>query len=230
MLKTSTLAGMVLLAMLSGAAFAGKLYKWVDKDGVTHFSQTPPPEGETKKAERVELRDTRAPKPRREGRHLYCGNERLGNFGSRASVKIANLEQYVIDQKRNINSLQERRAQAVSRSWKYQKNAYSSEVRGLDSRLEVEQCKLGWAESELAALSGERSKISERANAVNAAIEEVEQRKVAACGVDKRTGFVKVDDEYRAYKQCIVPFDREIRKLKSEQRRAESDQKLVEGR
>jgi chromosome segregation ATPase len=231
MLKNLSLVGIVLLSALSNPSFAGKLYKWVDKNGVTHFSQTPPPEEETKAAtERVEVRDTRALKPRKEGRHLYCGNERLRNFGDRPAVKIANFEQYLIDLNRNLGSLQERRAEAVARAWQYKKAGYSDDVRRYDNQIEVEQCKIDWAKSELAGLGDERNKIAERVNTVNAAVEEIEQRKVAACGVDNRTGFVKVDDTYRAYKQCIVPFDREISKLRREQRRVETDHKIVEGR
>ena len=33
----------IILAFLSSSAFAGNLYIWVDKDGLKHFSQTPPP-------------------------------------------------------------------------------------------------------------------------------------------------------------------------------------------
>ena len=33
----------VLLALAFGAASADQVYKWVDKDGRVHFSQTPPP-------------------------------------------------------------------------------------------------------------------------------------------------------------------------------------------
>ena len=33
----------LLAAMLAGGAHAGQLYKWVDENGVTHFSQSPPP-------------------------------------------------------------------------------------------------------------------------------------------------------------------------------------------
>lgn len=40
--------GITLVALLvcSGAAQAARTYKWVDENGVTHYSQYPPPKGE----------------------------------------------------------------------------------------------------------------------------------------------------------------------------------------
>lgn len=230
--KISLLLGVVLLSTLSQPLLAQKLYKWVDKNGVTHFSQTPPPEQEATgaKVQQLEARDTRELKPRREGRHLYCGEERLREYGDHAATKIANLEQQIIDLKRNINRMMERRADAINRSWTYQKNAHSSEVKGYDTQLAVERCKLGWAEDQLAELSGERKKIAERASTMSVAIEDIERQKVASCGVDNRTGFIKVDEGYRAYLDCVAPFDREIKKLQREQRAVERDRKLVEGK
>jgi len=229
--KVLAVAAVFLLAAFAETVLADKLYKWVDKNGVTHFSQTPPPESESNaKAERLDYSDRRTLKPHREGKYLYCGDERLRDYGGNSAVKISNLEQNIIDQKKNISSLQERRADAVKRAWQRTKGGFDEQVRRYDTQLEVEQCKLGWAESQLAELGGERKKISDRASTVNAAIEEVEERKVSACGVDNRTGFVKADDSYRNYRKCIAPYDRELAKLRREQRSAERDQKIVEGR
>lgn len=37
---------LIALTVWVGAAQAARTYKWVDEDGVTHYSQYPPPEGE----------------------------------------------------------------------------------------------------------------------------------------------------------------------------------------
>lgn len=222
---------LALLAMSPDSSFAAKLYKWVDKSGVTHFSQTPPSQQEEPAAsvERLNVHHGRAVKPRKVGRDLYCGDERLTDFGDHSAVKIANLEQYVINRKTQIESLQVQRAEAVKRAWEYKKSALSDDVRRYDTRLEVEQCKLGWAEAQLVELAGERAKITNRVDTVTKGIEEIERQKVASCGIDTRTGFVKMDDEYRAYQQCVAPFDREIAKLRRELKTVERDQKLIEG-
>lgn len=36
----------VALAVLAGSAQAARTYKWIDENGVTHYSQYPPPKGE----------------------------------------------------------------------------------------------------------------------------------------------------------------------------------------
>ncbi|MCB1838163.1 MAG: DUF4124 domain-containing protein [Alcanivoracaceae bacterium] len=40
----------------AGQSHAGKFYKWVDSDGVTHYTQSPPPEGT--EGEEVKTRNT----------------------------------------------------------------------------------------------------------------------------------------------------------------------------
>ena len=44
-------------AMTNFAAAAQTMYKWVDEKGVTHFTDSPPPEG-TPKAEKIEVKPT----------------------------------------------------------------------------------------------------------------------------------------------------------------------------
>jgi valyl-tRNA synthetase len=44
MRKSLILVSLLALYALSGLAHAGKVYKWVDKDGNVHYTNTPPPE------------------------------------------------------------------------------------------------------------------------------------------------------------------------------------------
>ena len=46
--------GLVLLCVITAAASADQLYKWVDEQGKVHYSQTPPP-GAGSKAKAVEV-------------------------------------------------------------------------------------------------------------------------------------------------------------------------------
>jgi len=56
----------VALALLSLAAWAaqGQVYKWVDEKGVTHYSESPPPDN--KKATKVDTGPSVAPAPARD--------------------------------------------------------------------------------------------------------------------------------------------------------------------
>lgn len=44
--KTPALCGLVLGGLLVAPLQADEIYKWVDEDGVTHYSQEPPPSGD----------------------------------------------------------------------------------------------------------------------------------------------------------------------------------------
>lgn len=54
------LIALALALAVTGAA-AQAMYKWVDEKGVTHFSESPPPDG--RKASKIEPRITRPPAP-----------------------------------------------------------------------------------------------------------------------------------------------------------------------
>jgi hypothetical protein len=48
------LTGSLLLALMSTPVFAGPIYTWVDRDGVTHFSESPP-ENASVKARQIQV-------------------------------------------------------------------------------------------------------------------------------------------------------------------------------
>ena len=48
---------------LSSASFAQSMYKWVDEKGVTHFSETPPPDGKAD-AKKITVKPVGEEKPR----------------------------------------------------------------------------------------------------------------------------------------------------------------------
>ena len=56
-MKTTLTLTAFLILVTAPAAFATEIYRWVDKDGVQHFSQNPPP-ADTGGVDRVILEDT----------------------------------------------------------------------------------------------------------------------------------------------------------------------------
>jgi len=54
MQNTTVLSGSLLLATLLTPAYAGSVFTWVDADGVTHFSESPPESGSIK-ARQIEV-------------------------------------------------------------------------------------------------------------------------------------------------------------------------------
>ncbi|HXZ47434.1 MAG TPA: DUF4124 domain-containing protein [Usitatibacter sp.] len=59
-MRAAAWLALVAAAGLWQAAAAAPLYKWVDEKGVTHYSETPPPDG---KATRLELPSSPSPAP-----------------------------------------------------------------------------------------------------------------------------------------------------------------------
>jgi hypothetical protein len=82
--------------------------------------------------------------------------------------------------------------------------------------------------SQLSSLQGEKKKIFSRHKTIESAISEVEEKKATECGVDDRTGFITVDEKYNETVQCNKRYDRELRKLKRELKKAERNRNLVE--
>lgn len=60
MRRLSAITLISLLLVAAGKAFAGEVYRWVDEDGVHHFSQETPPPG-TSDVERITLPDDPSP-------------------------------------------------------------------------------------------------------------------------------------------------------------------------
>lgn len=55
-----TLVAVAVLAILAGDPAAAQAYKWVDENGRTHFSDTPPPD---RKADKLAIKPPSAPDP-----------------------------------------------------------------------------------------------------------------------------------------------------------------------
>lgn len=61
-MRTSITAQLILLLAFSTAG-AGEVFTWIDAHGITHFSETPPPEEAAGRATQLELRPVPAARP-----------------------------------------------------------------------------------------------------------------------------------------------------------------------
>ncbi len=217
---------MFLVFLISLPLYAGKLYKWVDKEGNVHYSQTKPLDESAPEAENAEVMNVSSSvvKPTRRRGELYCGEDVLPELGESAARNITTLQERIYDWEDSIERRRERRAEYAKRNDSLDRRRANP----FDTEDDEDRCKIDWAKAKLAELAGDKEKIVDRYNTVNTAIEDVEKRKLAECGTDDRTGFVVVDERYRSYKKCVDRYDRELRKLKQELRNAERDYKMVE--
>jgi hypothetical protein len=72
--KSPALCGLVLGFVLSAPLHADEIYKWVDEEGVTHYSQQPPPSGD---ADRVGVDRPPDEEIERERKEMEATGERL---------------------------------------------------------------------------------------------------------------------------------------------------------
>jgi hypothetical protein len=217
---------LLLTLLISFPLHAAKLYKWVDKDGNVHYSQTKPLDAASPEAENAEEMNVSSSvvKPTRRRGKMYCGDDLLPELDDSKARNISTLQRRIYDWEDSVNRRRERRAD-------YAKSNDSLDRRRtnpFDREDDEDRCKIAWAKARLADMQGDKEQIVGRYETVKKAITEVEEQKLAECGQDDRTGFVTVDDEYRRHRKCVDRYDRELRKLKKELRTAEREYEMVD--
>ncbi|MEW8628070.1 MAG: DUF4124 domain-containing protein [Candidatus Thiodiazotropha sp.] len=215
------------LMLVASPAISGKLYKWVGEDGTVNYTQSPPPDAvKNENTKEMNISSTTIKPIKKRGKY-YCGSDQLPSLDRSAAVNISNLQARIYDWEDALERRQTDRAKYIKRRHYSAKNLNEALQRFNRDDLE-DRCKIEWAQNQLSSLQGEKKKIFSRHEMVKSAIQEIEEKKARECGVDERTGFITVDDEYNASVQCKKRFDRELRKLERELKKAERNRNLVE--
>ncbi|MDD3609276.1 MAG: DUF4124 domain-containing protein [Halothiobacillaceae bacterium] len=220
----------VVLTGLAGMAGAADVYKWVDENGRVHFGQMPPAAA-NQPVEQVE-NVTSAVRPRLRGKEWYCGEERLPVMRESrrnersAAYEISSLSSNIDGWHLSIERVEKDRLAFLKRMRESRRSGVE-ELRRYDERIAVLRCKIDWAEGRMNELKDDKEAIGKRHATLKAAIDDLEQRRLRDCGKDERTGVVMVDDAYRARQRCNEPYERELRKLRSEFRSVEQEYEMV---
>jgi hypothetical protein len=212
------------LLVLATSNTQAKIYKWVNAEGTVHYTQTPPPHSATK-GEQLNLRNSGTVKVRKRGKKFYCGKNQLPNVSDNAAVAISNLENNILSWRENAERTNEQRTSYIRKH--ANQSSYSKRLREYDKRAAENDCRIKWAQAKLENMGSERDSIFKHHKELEALKKQLESQKVAACGTPTRSGVIFVDVQYRAYRSCVRPFDRELRKLKKHVRRSGRDVKLV---
>ncbi|MCH9673221.1 MAG: DUF4124 domain-containing protein [Gammaproteobacteria bacterium] len=208
---------------------SAKTYKWVDEQGNVHYTQTPPPSG-AQKSKQLKVQTERVVKVSKRGKRLFCGNRSLptSRRKGRASTEIANLQQNIPDWRADIDRVKERRNEFVKRNaGRLRRASTKSRMDQFNQKIAETRCAIGWAENRLAELDGEKGEIVKYHQELEKTYAQVQRRKVDMCGADERTGIVKVDAKLRAYRNCVRPYDRELKKVKRKMKTAKRDVDLI---
>ncbi len=240
----------LVLTGLSGLAHAGKVYKWVDENGATQYSQKPPPKSVNTSSEVNVDQHANIMKPEKRGKDYYCGDYRLSKMRGNPANIITRLQENLINWQRekerqyeNRLNVTKRMNESISRSLdrriKYNGRASSSSssyldnhkksLRRYDRTIAQIDCKIKWGQTKLEEYADEKKAIAEKYESSMGMLNDLQQRKIAACGEDNREGVIVVDNQYRAYQRCTAPFNRQIKRLKRASRKAERDYESIQG-
>jgi hypothetical protein len=208
------------------------MYKWVDENGQTHYSQTPP-EGlspSTGTSEEVTVR-SRLPSHspvRRDGR-WYCGELRLPE-------RDADVGSYLVNLKIHREAWVENRDRAREDHRSLLREAPDDDARPaikrthegrLDSareQLARYQCAIVWADAEIRNYADYRQSLVSEYESARAELDELRTRRANECAVDKS---ILVGEEAREYQSCVDQYDARIRELNGVVRRNRRQMELL---
>ncbi len=243
---------LLLLTGLSGITHAGKAYKWIDENGATQYSQKPPPKSVNTSSEVDVSQHANIMKPEKRGKDYYCGDYRLSKVQGNPARIITRLQENLINWQREKDQQYERRLnvtkqmnQAINRQLdqrirnngrNYSSSSSSSytdrhkkELRRYDRAIAQIDCKIKWNQAKLEEYADEKKTIAAKYESSRNMLNDLQEQKIATCGVDNREGVIVVDDQYRAYQRCSRQFDRQIKQLQRTSKKAERDYESIQG-
>jgi len=169
----------VVLLMICPLAQAGKIYQWVDEQGNVHYTQTPPPQSAAANSEELN-RSVAKVRPRKKGKHYYCGEDRLPNLRTKPEYAISSLEESIIGWEDATRRLREERAEYISENVaRSSRESYRKRVRYFEQQIAENECKVAWARAQLAELGDARAAIRDRYRDIQSTLADLEGRKEA---------------------------------------------------
>ncbi len=239
----------LVLTGLSGFTHAGKVYKWIDENGATQYSQKPPPKSVDTSSEVNVGQHANLMKPEKRGKKYYCGDYQLPRMRGNPANIISRLQENLISWQREKERQYEQRlnvtkrmnesiSRSIDRRIKYNGRGGSSSsytdshkknLRRYDRTIAQIDCKIKWGQTKLEEYADEKKSIAAKYESSMGMLNDLQQRKIATCGQDNREGVIVVDNEYRAYQRCTRQFDQQIRRLKRESKKAERDYESIQG-
>ncbi len=206
----------------------GAIYKWVDSDGNTHFSQTPPPSVEQTNYPEVAEVNTSAyggsGVTKRNGR-LYCGDRRLPSSDD-PIVQLSNIQYGMSNWGHSLQRQQKRRSELTLQRHSYDPNSsrYQSLNRRIakaDKSIRDLQCALSWGPKQSKKLQQARREFEATLQAARDDFKRYKNR----CGPKPDIQGITRDPRALEWARCqnaggTETHNRKLRRLKSLEARA----------
>ncbi|MEJ2142374.1 MAG: DUF4124 domain-containing protein [Gammaproteobacteria bacterium] len=193
---------------------AAQVYKWVDENGKTHYSQTPPPvEQKTSRVQKMQrtgalLKIT----PEKNGHNYYCGNllllsDRGGDDILYENIKLS-LRDWEIERNKQqvyIKSLKE-----PGKPWDYKK------INNEEEKLAKYSCRVVWGYEKLKEFESFGYRARKTNEELKKQYEAIKAAQDKECPADaKRFGSVLVGDAARSWYECPQGYEREMKKIRN---------------
>jgi hypothetical protein len=222
-----------LLMMVSSPAWSAKLYKWVDKNGQTHYSQIPPDKSQVKSTSDIAQKSSASTIPAtRKGDYAYCGDMRLPGplyepkklllgLGDRVENWRKSLRQSEQSLTSQLRRLGERNRQKKNKYSSSSSNVsytdHAAEERKRTARqIKEYRCAIAWADRQKSKYSDIKQEISSDLSGAKSNYQAALDAAHQDCGFEpKDFANPNYNEKKAGWKKCMRPHDRKIRSSKS---------------
>jgi len=234
-----------LAVVASSSAWSAKLYKWVDKNGQTHYSQIPPQKDQVKDKSDVAEKSAGSVIPAsRRGDYAYCGGLKLPGplykpknillgLGDRVESwrrSLRSSEESLTNQLRTLGSQNRRDDKYKSKNTNITYKDHGSEQRRSTSRkIKEYRCAIAWAERQKDKYADIKQEIAHDVTGAKTNYQAALDAAHQECGFEpkdyanpnynkKKSAWVKC---MRPHKRKISSSEKNLQKLRSQSHRLE---------
>lgn len=210
-----------------GVAVAAKMYKWVDENGETHFSQTPPIQDETPVAQdQIQVHTTSASVlvPTSVDGELYCGELKLPRASGKRRMSLKTLN----DKVRYWSKTLERSKQALDRYLAPKRKRYSSSYRNKSTTFNEDlaryqkpvneyQCAIDWANNKKESARAAEAEYLKERNKAQKDLDVATAQMHRLCGEEpeKYNEYSKKRERYLAWRKCTRKYGAVVREMRN---------------
>jgi hypothetical protein len=203
----------VLMLFFISPLSIAQIYKWVDENGKTHYSQTPPPvKQKTKSVQKMATTGALLKiDSEKRGHYLYCGNllilsDRGGDDILLENIKLS-LRDWEVErnkQEKHIKSLKQ-----PGTKWNQKK------IRHEQEKLAEYECRVKWSYDKLKQLTSFGYQARKTNAELEARYDYLKKQQDKHCPADsKRFGGILIGDAARDWYECHDKYSRKMKSIK----------------
>jgi hypothetical protein len=219
--------------LVSSPAWSGKLYKWVDKNGQTHYSQIPPQKDQVKDPSSVSEKSAGSTIPvTRKGDYAYCGDMKLPGPLYEPKRMLLRLGSQVEGWQKSLRSSEESLTHQLRslgdkmrREKKYKTYSSNSGISYTDSaserrkstsrKIKQYRCAIAWAERQKKKYADVKQEVAHDLKGAKSNYQAALDAAHQDCGFEpKDYASANYNAKKSAWKKCMRPHDRKIRASK----------------